>query len=941
MPVQVSYPGVYIQEIPSGVHTITEVATANTAFIGRTLMGPVNQALTLTSMGDYQRAFGAVVADSAVSQAVSDFYQNGGGTSIVVRLFNPDPSPAAYSANLQTATDAATAVNAAAAKALKDSKDGGKTSAEAKTAAVAAATPVAAQYATNPGKAAAQQVLTGLKGFDTTAVPADMTTAAAGAAAAVKSGADAVKTAVDGVAPTDKQPQVLAVAQNAAKAMTTQPAAMAASRLVLVVADLASDKTGADAKTAVDAAWIQLVTDGAEAVNTAATGASADAIRDAAVAKAGTLTGEAKYGGDAVADPLAAMDLSIEAMTAQLEDAVEPAALAAVPQVTAVLTLAGSAPVTTVVNAGNTVATAAALAWLAGGTSDAVVQAAQNAAAGLQTSGALSSAAAQAVALAALQAQSVETGAGTADPEVAKLVMQAAVGAVASAVQEVLGLDATSQEVVETASAQKALSAAWTAAPGGAMAVQQAADGAGSANGSAGAALVQQIDTQVNANPTTVTAADVCTLAAAGAAAAVSGTLPALTLQAASPGDWPNGVLSASADYADITEEAVASLNLPAGVTVQDFFNLSVGYAPVAGAPASERFPMVSVNPLAGAAQLNLVLAAQSNLLRWTVQAGAARPGDGATGTAAGGVASLPLALSDYLGSQDARTGIYALETVDLFNLMSIPPDVPDAATGTPPRLSLYPVAAKYCRDRRAFLIIDPPAQWTTYWKQGKPASIKIGDLGSYGPEGENAAVYFPDLTAGRAPSGALAGIYGRTDIARGVWKAPAGTADGGISGSGLQLNMTDAQNGMLNPQGINALRTFPAFGSVVWGARTLKGADAIASDWKYVPVRRLALHIEESLYRGTQWAVFEPNDEPLWASLRLNVGSFMNNLFRKGAFQGKSAGDAYYVRCDASTTTQNDIDLGIVNVIVGFAPLKPAEFVILSIAQIAGKVLT
>jgi uncharacterized protein len=153
-----------------------------------------------------------------------------------------------------------------------------------------------------------------------------------------------------------------------------------------------------------------------------------------------------------------------------------------------------------------------------------------------------------------------------------------------------------------------------------------------------------------------------------------------------------------------------------------------------------------------------------------------------------------------------------------------------------------------------------------------------------------------------------------------------------------LEYVLSDPENGVLNPLAVNCLRTFPVFGSVSWGARTLLGADQLTSEWKYVPVRRLALFIEESLYRGTQFAVFEPNDEPLWAQLRLSGGTFMNNLFRQGAFQGQTPQDAYFVRCDSTTTTQADIDLGIVNVLVGFAPLKPAEFVIIQIQQIAGQ---
>jgi phage tail sheath protein FI len=152
---------------------------------------------------------------------------------------------------------------------------------------------------------------------------------------------------------------------------------------------------------------------------------------------------------------------------------------------------------------------------------------------------------------------------------------------------------------------------------------------------------------------------------------------------------------------------------------------------------------------------------------------------------------------------------------------------------------------------------------------------------------------------------------------------------------------LTDEENGQLNPLGINCLRAKVPVGPVVWGSRTLQGNDQLASEWKYIPVRRTALFIEESLYRGTQWVVFEPNDEPLWAQIRLNVGAFMHNLFRQGAFQGRTPRDAYFVKCDKETTTQNDINLGIVNIVVGFAPLKPAEFVIIKIQQIAGEIQT
>jgi phage tail sheath protein FI len=190
-------------------------------------------------------------------------------------------------------------------------------------------------------------------------------------------------------------------------------------------------------------------------------------------------------------------------------------------------------------------------------------------------------------------------------------------------------------------------------------------------------------------------------------------------------------------------------------------------------------------------------------------------------------------------------------------------------------------------------------------------------------------------------PCGYVAGVYARTDATRGVWKAPAGS-DASINGAAsLATTMSDAENGQLNPLGINCLRTLPVYGNVVWGSRTLHGQNDRGSEWKYVPVRRMALFLEESLYRGTQWVVFEPNDEPLWAQIRLNIGAFLQGLFRQGAFQGRSPREAYFVKCDRETTTQADINLGIVNIFVGFAPLKPAEFVVIKIQQIAGDIPT
>ncbi|MGH9856131.1 MAG: phage tail sheath family protein, partial [Blastocatellia bacterium] len=299
-------------------------------------------------------------------------------------------------------------------------------------------------------------------------------------------------------------------------------------------------------------------------------------------------------------------------------------------------------------------------------------------------------------------------------------------------------------------------------------------------------------------------------------------------------------------------------------------------------------------------------------------------------------------------GKETAKAGLFALEKADLFNLLCIPPYKDDSNIDS----DLVGKAAKYCEDRRAMLLVDPKREWDTVAEViGNPTATPPTGIGAIGTSSKNAAFFFPRLRQPDplrdnklddfVPCGAVAGIFARTDAQRGVWKAPAGLETSLVGVPQLTVSLTDAENGQLNPLGVNCLRTMPAAGRVVWGARTLQGNDRLASEWKYVPVRRTALFIEESLYRGLQWVVFEPNDEPLWAQIRLNVGAFMNTLFRQGAFQGSTPREAYFVKCDKETTTQNDIDRGIVNIVVGFAPLKPAEFVIIKLQQIAGQIQT
>jgi Bacteriophage tail sheath protein len=424
-------------------------------------------------------------------------------------------------------------------------------------------------------------------------------------------------------------------------------------------------------------------------------------------------------------------------------------------------------------------------------------------------------------------------------------------------------------------------------------------------------------------------------------------TASTLSLEAAHPGAWGNK-LRMRVDH--------ETRPLPDGTADPNTFNLQVRDDATGGI---EEFRNVS-HQQTHARRIDRVLLNESNFVR-AVGIPATRPTahnpppanqdvwSDTTGSLNQGVDQpdeandgLPLESDDFNSSakEAAKQGIFALRKADLFNLLCIPPykdnDAKDPVIAS---------AAKLCEERRAFLIVDPLSTWND---KNDP---KVDFSGVLGTNSRNAALFFPRLRRPNplrdnqeedfAPCGAVAGIFARTDAQRGVWKAPAGLDAQLVGVPKLSVPLTDAENGELNPLGVNCLRVQPGAGRVVWGARTMQGSDRLASEWKYIPVRRMALFIEESLYRGTQWVVFEPNDEPLWSQIRLNIGAFMQGLFRQGAFQGATPQKAYFVKCDSETTTQDDINRGIVNIHVGFAPLRPAEFVVIRIQQMAGQVET
>jgi uncharacterized protein len=280
------------------------------------------------------------------------------------------------------------------------------------------------------------------------------------------------------------------------------------------------------------------------------------------------------------------------------------------------------------------------------------------------------------------------------------------------------------------------------------------------------------------------------------------------------------------------------------------------------------------------------------------------------------------------------------LDKLPIFNLLVLP-GVTDS--------SVLSAASAFCQLKRAFLIMDPPPGGSPDGTTGFPIVTAFDGM----PKSKNSALYFPylqsnDPTTGQVinipPSGTVAGIFSEIDQNRGVWKAPAGletlltNVTNVIQPSGI---MTDQRQGVLNQAGINCIRNFTGVGPVVFGARTSVSANPSFQQWKYVPVRRMALFLEQTLYASLGWVVFEPNDEPLWNAIKSSIESFMLGLFRQGAFQGDKPSDAFQVKCDHQTTTQDDINNGIVNIVVAFAPLKPAEFVIIQIAQLAGQAQT
>jgi phage tail sheath protein FI len=413
-----------------------------------------------------------------------------------------------------------------------------------------------------------------------------------------------------------------------------------------------------------------------------------------------------------------------------------------------------------------------------------------------------------------------------------------------------------------------------------------------------------------------------------GVASVRLGVLP---LRAASPGSWGNEVV------ASIDRLGIDATGGTYGLAAADLFNLTL----TAGS-RRERLLDVTVDPEGGSQRLDRAL------MRSALARAGELPSPEAMRALLAAGASVEVAMTG--GGDGARLtapsmyvagpgrGLYALDRVACFNLLVVPRDRWGAEAALP-----YAEVFAYVVKRGAFWILEAPP---TAWDEAARTGVGLDGLitATYGAALQarrNAAVYYPDVImedplqpgVRRAfgPAGAIAGVYAYTDATRGVWKAPAGV-EAGIEGAfDLHARLDDQANGALNGVGINCLRVFPSAGCVIWGARTLAGADAFDDDARYVPVRRLLLFLEASLQQGLRWTVFEPNDASLWGRVEEQATHFLQDLWRQGALVGSTSKEAFFARCDTTTTTQAEIEAGRCVLVVGVAPVHPAEFILLT----------
>jgi phage tail sheath protein FI len=969
MPATFTYPGVYIEELPSGVHAITGVATSIAAFVGWADQGPTGQATLVESWSDYQAQFGGLDARSYLGYAVNEFFANGGQQAYIVRLVWDGSQPAAPSTSPVPAATAR-AVGIGLATAVITATASSATGPVKGSATLTVGTPVLQSIALTPTPPpflqSGQTLQLAAVG---TYSDGSTQTLTAGAGVLWSSGATAVAgvsssglvtagtTAGTAIITATLGAVTISVSVTVSAAVLTGIAVNLVSSAIAVgqstpchaigsysdgttqdLSGIVAWTSSATATASISAAGVATAAPGSTP-GTTTIGAALGAVSGSAVLTVGAASlvslsvtpASAPWVHPAGTQQFKATGTYTDGTTQDLT-----ATASWVSSNTAVATIAASGLATAVaVGSATMTATSGSVSGSATlGVTNATLTSI------VVAPGAITLAAGQTKQLTALGVYSDSTSQDltasvTWSSTAAAVTMSTTTNGLASAAAiGSAGVKATLGAVVSSAAAVTVTAAVLTsiavtpASPSIAAGATQQFIATGTfTDGSTQVITGSAAWTSSNAAVATVASGGLATAVAAG------GTL---TLFASSPGAWGNGLQVA------VTASAASpgrfSLQVLLGsILVESFANLSV-------VPTDPQY-VVAVIDNDSAYVTFMDPATSAAIVPAAAPVATAPPPP----TFAGGGDGTPLvpASDGNFESQltgNANAGVYLLSRVEIFNLLCVPGET-DGPT--------IQMLQAFCVLERAFLIMDAPQLATT---AGLTTTGPVGTaLGggapvpvTMAPNAGNAAFYYPwvsvpDPLFGNRPKtmppcGIVAGIYAATDAARGVWKAPAGI-DAGLTGVlGLQTTLTDLENGDLNIQGINCLRSFRVYGDVVWGARTLLGSDQAGSQWKYVPIRRLALFLETSLYDGTQWVVFEPNDERLWSQIRLNVGAFMQGLFLQGAFQGTTAQQAYFVKCDAENNPQPSIDLGIVNILVGFAPLYPAEFLVIQIQQMSGQ---
>lgn len=975
MPPTLTYPGVYIEELPSGVHTITGVATSIAAFVGWAPQGPVNEAVLVQSWPDFAATFGGLNSGSNLGYAVNQFFDNGGQQAYIVRIVWDGTLPAAPGTTPQPCETAVAA---------------GLGVASAVITATAGSVSASAEFTVGPAVLQSVSI--------TPSNPAPLPVGLTQQLTANWDNSDGSNTAPGGVTWTSSNPAIASVSPAGLVTAVSPGTAVISVKSGIIAGDATITVTAAllTSVTLTPAGGISVGIDQEQQITATANysdGSSADVTDGAtwttaltaaeASVENGLVTGigpggpasvTAAFGGGSgksasenvtIAAAMVSMTISplnptipigqpapTFAATGQFSDGT-PQVLPVVGEVTlswgssnpAAATVNAASGAVTLVAAGATVITATATVTATGETFTASTTVTVKASTVTLNLISVSPATAS-VALGEKQ-QLTATGSYS-DHTLADLTgfvtWNAAAGATFDADDPpgVVTGTGLSAGVSITATLEGVTSGAMTLIVTAAVPVEvtispeNATVSSGgtqtftatvtNSDGSAGTSV-----TWGSSNTSIATVASSGPLTGLATAAASGGTL---TLFAANPGAWGNNLQ--------------VSISLQGGGTGR--FGIQVAQVQSNGAvKVVENYVGLSVNPTDPQYVVTVIdndsayisfIDPETGLpvVPTGVPAGTSSPislSGGADGTVLVPASDGNFELELNADGTGGDGGVQLLTRVDIFNLLCVPGE-----TDGPTISKLQ----KFCHDERAFYIVD------------SPLNTRISNLETSGPVGStpggitgdnsiNSAYYFPwvqapdPLIGNRIrlfpPCGFVAGIYAATDVARGVWKAPAGI-DASLTGdAGLQYVLTDLENGQLNIQAINCLRQFKVYGDVVWGSRTLQGNDQAGSQWKYVPIRRLALFLESSLYDGTQWVVFEPNDETLWGQVRLNVGAFMQGLFQQGAFAGTTPQQAYFVKCDAENNPPPSIALGIVNILVGFAPLYPAEFVVIQIQQI------